>query len=361
MRDLLEAYNNPTLFSSFCDVSRGKFLPNIEIEEAVSVIHHCKNEFRKNIITCKDTLINEFLEEVDGLEFNITLNSRLSCLPSYIPIVDYNTQDISNIPEEFPFIGISLWDILSSGIIKKAGALHEDKNICFHNDILSSESFRNKKVILFLTGADTMIEWIWWNRVDCNLFKKLYDMGFWAVTGFNFSVIGGECPFAQAINLKRSLFSAYLIEQNGLIAIPHVYALTKHHVNRWVNWFKINPNIHCFSLNCQLQKTEYDINQVVEAVKSILQKIEDLHVILQGFPLNKVWEFGLFLNRVHFADKTAIKKAQSGIRKSFDYTKNKYILEKGVSKSIEALSIENMINIYQSIENKRKLNSTVFF
>ena len=306
MLDSLDAFN-PSLFSSLCEVSKGLYEPFIDIEETDFTILDCDNPLGKNIITCKNPNKNEFLKEVGGLHINTKLRLGINSLPSYIPIYDKSKIDLEN-----EYIGITLKDVLKQGIILKAGTYHE-RNIVINQSILTTQPFRGKKVILFLTGADTLIEWVWHTRKKSNFFETIARMGFYAVCGFNFSVIGGECSFGQALNQKRSIYSNFLLENAGITSIPHVYCLNKFHVSRWISWFQANENIHFFVTNCQLQKSTADVSQVIKIIIIILKQMSNLHVILQGFPLDRISEFGLLLERIHFADKGAIKYALSKV------------------------------------------------
>jgi hypothetical protein len=350
MQGLIEFPDSPELYHAPCEVGLGTFNPFIDKEEAKSVIISCYNPQRQNIITCRDEFRDEFIKEVGGLPLNLKLTSEVENIPSYIPIVDYGMRDI---PLNMPVVGLTLHDIISRGVKSAAGMLHEQDDIRFRSSMLSSKALVDKKVILFLTGADTLIEWVWYNRNDCRIFEILKQMGFWGVGGFNFSVIGGECAFAQALNQKRSLFSASLIEKNGLLAIPHVYALSQFHIDRWVKWFIANPVIKMFTVNCQLQKSQKDIAQVISVVKSILWKVPYLHVILQGFHVNIAHQFGTYLERIHFADKMPIKQASSHQKVLIDYTKNKLYHELAENENIETLALTNINKRYTYIENLR--------
>ena len=147
--------------------------------------------------------------------------------------------------DDFEYVGITLWDILKTGIKESAGGLRET-NIQFNENIIKGPGFHNKKVILFLTWPDTLIECILCNRKNKLLFETIQKMGIWAMVGSNFSVMVGECAFAQALNQKRSLYSSFLGEKYGILAIPHVYAITKAHIERWIKWFEENPSVHFF-------------------------------------------------------------------------------------------------------------------
>lgn len=355
MQDFLELPNNPTIYSSLCEVSKGLYLPDINPVEANGSILTCENPYRKNIITCKDHYCNEFINEVGGLKLNVKLSNNKLALPSYIPIVDVRTANLKNIPKNITHIGLTVTDILSKVVDFKAGSYQETNNFSLKSNILSLNSFKDRENILFLTGCDTLIEWLWYNRVEFDLFNGISKMGFSGVSAFNFSVIGGECAFSQALNIKRSLFSSHVLNQNGINAIPHVYALNYFQANRWVEWFKLNPDTNIFSVNCQLQKSIRDIGQIIFMVKYLLEKLPNIHVILQGFRIDMLHHFGIYLPRIHISDKLAVKYAQSKVM--FEINVNKNLLENKPSTiyDFEKLAEENIKirnNYIDQLKNK---------
>jgi hypothetical protein len=335
------------LSTSSCEVGLGSFLPILNKEEASQLSTSCENPFGLNIITCKHPQRDAFVKEVNGIELDINLSSIIQGLPYYVPIFDYGSKDVAN---PFPFVGITLHDIVAKAVALKAGRLHEQNEIVFREKILYSNAFKNKKVILFLTGVDTLIEWVWHNRKECALLKTLKEMGFWAIGGFNFSVIGGECPFSHALNQKKSLYSSYLLEKEGIQTIPHVYAITNFHIKRWINWFRMNPSIKLFTINCQLQKSQSDINQICKTVIEILTALPYLHVILCGFHINEVHKLKDCLSRVHFADKRPVKLAQN--KRKITYGKEKLVIIPDTYSDIEALVLNNIITQSRWMENR---------
>jgi hypothetical protein len=224
---------------------------------------------------------------------------------------------------------------LTGGIIHKAGCIHEVKNIKTKTFLLNSPCFKGKNVVLFSSGPDTLIESIWYKRNDIDYFNYVAKMGFYAATGFNFSLFVGECPFAHQLNMKRSLFSSHLYEQSGILAIPHIYALTYFQVRRWCDWLRLNPMVHYFNVNCQLQTSRREISRVVQSIKHIFKSVPGVHAILQGFPINHVQDFGSDIARIHFADSLPHKKARNYQRLVFDQNRSKifYIKDDSVSKA----------------------------
>ncbi|MCC8410489.1 DUF4417 domain-containing protein [Mucilaginibacter sp. UR6-1] len=311
MLDLQELHSQPSLFSYTCEVFSGTFSPYIDSNEAFFVSNTCVNEFRRNIITCKDKYRHEFVDEVEGLALNVNLHTQCDILPSYIPVYNKMASQLPNLSGEFPVIALTLKDILSSAVSHKAGGLQEDKSIIFRNLLLNYYCFRNAKVLLFSSGPDTLIEYLWHQRELCTLYEKIRKMDFYAMTGFNFSLITGECAFAQSLNIKRSLYSSYEIEQSGISTIPHVYALTDYQIQRWLDWFKSNPHVSYFTINCQLQASKKEFLQVVKTVTKILETVPHTRVILQGFSFTYLYYFGVYIDRVHVAESLPVKKAQS--------------------------------------------------
>ncbi|MET3879876.1 hypothetical protein [Chitinophaga sp. OAE865] len=323
-------FDNIFLPKYHCQVRNGVYLPYIKPAEADSVLVNCTNPLGTNIVTCRDQRIQSFLNEVDGLALNVSPSHTIHLHDRYIPIFDYRTIDLayevsSNI------VGLTLVDILA--IPPKIVAGHYTiKRIAFRDAAAIRRLCLHKKVVLFLTGRDVLIETIWHQRSSCELFQQLSLMGFWAVTGFNFSVFGGECPVAQHLNQKKSLISSMLIEENGLFTIPHVYAVNDFHITKYREWLKCNPHIHLLTMNCQMQRNTTDIEQIVRAVKALLIVNEELHIILQGFRFSEIHRLDGFLDRIHIAESKAVKYGQ--VFKSVDptfitqpqqYAKNAYM------------------------------------
>jgi hypothetical protein len=163
------------------------------------------------------------------------------------------------------------------------------------------------------------------------------------VVAFNFSVIDGECPWSHAFAQKKGFVSSQLAEAAGLRVIPHVYATNEHHVDRYVDWFRGNPNIKFFAVNCQLQDRPEDIATLIHNVKEILRQVPYLHVILQGMRIDRVQQFGDYLPRVHLAEKSPIKDAQFG--KKLDFSLESMQLKRTWERSgetIEQLAFHNV-------------------
>lgn len=346
-QDLYEN-NNPTLFSQACDVGTGKFEPDVHRNKAYSVSGTCDNPLRKNMPTCKDADLDLFIDEVDGLQFDVVLPSVDSNFPSYIPILDKETAQLSYlaVPNGINVLGMTLSDVISKGITYSAGTQHEQDEIEFRLSLLLGNAVRGKKVVLFASGSDTLIEWLWYNRKECELFQNLKAMGFSFATGINFSVIKGECGLGQALNQKKSLISTGMMSQVGIQSVPHIYTIDSYDIDRWVDYLSKNSHIRTVSMNCQLQKRVEDIEAVILGVTQILQKIPHLHIILVGFHLNLMHRFGPLLERIHFADKKPAKFAQSH---------RKMIIDPDSLKMKDVYSTERVTEILAHNINQRRM------
>jgi hypothetical protein len=353
MQGLLDFKDGCSLHPSFyCQGANGIYQPFVSIEEAKQVIIPCNNPGGKNIITCLHPHKSEFLEEVNGLSFDLKMRSAFDALPSYVPIVDYGCRN-SYIPDQFEVVGVSLADIIKNVPTEFAGRLRAAEQFRLRTNLLKCAAFSGKKVILFLSGADVLIEEAWYQRSDLRLFEEIKAMGFYAATGFNFSVIGGECSFSHALNLKRSMVSASIIQQNDVIAIPHVYGISQRQLERWTTWFLRNPEVRLFAMNCQLQKTAEDIRQVVHVVNSLLNHFPYMHVLLQGFHMNKLYLFGDHVRRVHIADKKPFKYAHSKTRIKHDLETGKTGEEYTTGKNLQELIADNLFDRKQFMEYQR--------
>ena len=310
MEDLYEN-KNPTLFSQTCDTSKGLF-PDIDRKKALSVSGTCDNKIRKHGPTCKDPELGQFIDEVGGLALDLRLPKIKIDLPPFIPLLDSQTAQLSSfaIPSWATAVGLTIGDVILKGVTFKNGSWHEKEEVEYRMNLLTGNVFKDKKVILFMSGTDALIEMLWYRLDDIHLYEHLNAMGFHVSTGINFSVIKGECPVSQALNQKKSLASAYLSSKKGLPAMPHVYFIDNLDVKTWIKYFKKYPHIKVASLNCQLQESTIDKEVIVKGVSQIMMAIPDLHFILTGFPLPEIHKFGSLLTRIHIANKRASKSAQ---------------------------------------------------
>jgi|GEM_PF-2795433 len=293
----------------YCHAQNGLYLPYVQAAEADAVIVDCLNPSGANIVTCKDQRIQLFLDEVGGLAFDTAPSGGIKLNDPYIPVFDYRTIELARMTGA-DVVGLTLRDILVNPL--KIGAGHYAINkIQFRDVSVIRRLCSKKKVILFLTGLDVLIETIWHQRVPCELFQQLNMMGFWAITGFNFSVFGGECPVAQSLNQKKSLVSSMLLEENDIFTIPHIYAVNDFHIRKYQQWLKNNPQIQLVTMNCQMQRQEEDIEHVANTVQAMLMVNSKLHIILQGYRFSEIHRLIGFQDRIHIADAKAVKYAQN--------------------------------------------------
>lgn len=342
MQGLLEFPGDMPFYPVRCNAAKGPAQPYVTAEEAARVTLSCENPLGLNIITCRHPHRHEFVDEVNGLQFDVTLDDSINTIPQYIPVLDFASRNLKTVPANLPVVGVTLQDIINGGARLIAGTYHEQPNISFKRKLLTYPAFKNKKTILFLTGPDTLIETVWHQRDVVHLYDELAAMNFHSVGSFNFSVIDGECAFSHALNLKRSLFSAGLIEQHDILTIPHVYAVTPRQIDRWYGWFFANPVVHYFTMNCQMQKSENDLAQVITSVKTLLLKLPYLHAILQGFDFDQLHRFGQLLERIHVADKVPAKFAH--VRREIYFDSSGRLRDNEKSKITKPILLKNNIN-----------------
>lgn len=340
-----------SLFNN-CEVASGKFEPYIHRSESLLTTNLCDNPHRLNIVTCKDEKIEYFIKEVDGLDFDIEINSEIPKLPNHFPTVDKRSALNFQAPKSIEFIGLTLIDIIKTGFVFKAKTLQKAGDITLEENLLKG-SLKGKKVILFLTGEDMLIETVWHKRDSIKFFQILSRMGFFAITGFNFSVFGGECAFSQHLNLKRSLFSSHLIEEHGMQAIPHVYVINDFQIQRWVKWFNSNPKVTCFAMNCQLIKENSEMHFLIKNLKRLLSLLKkDISVILQGFQCDYIPFLHPYIDRIHFTDKTAVKDANQKKKYELDIKNNRLIKIFQPHLTVEQIFKSNILNRKMLIEKK---------
>ncbi len=196
-----------TLFSGLCE--SGKFFPHVHPAESIAVILPCADRGRLNVVTCQDDDRDEDVADVGGLNMmDVKLQISGERPPDFIPIIPRGMFKCPGreIPAET--VGIVLNDILTSKTSYKCGRLWISERSKINEAVLGNQAFQGKRVILFSTGPDILIEQLWWERREKNIFKTIAGMGFAAVTGMNFSVFNGECPFAHALIIKKVFVTA---------------------------------------------------------------------------------------------------------------------------------------------------------
>lgn len=343
------------LFQNQCDVSTGAFAPAIAIAEAQHVTQPCNNPFRKNIVTCQDEYRDEFIDEVDGLEFNCPLNPASFDLPSYIPAVDRSAAlRFRGIPAAFPVLATTLRDITASQLRPYAGSLHIPKSMRYHTNVSNVPTFAGKQILLMLSGHDMLIETVWHQRNTSGLYTAINQNNINLVTGFNFSLYNGECAFSQGLNLKKSLYSCFEMEQRGIPhPIPHIYAMNDHQIERWFVWLQANPTVRYCAMNCQVQRRPDEISRIVHIVSTLLLAIPSLRFILQGFRFAELHRFGALLHRIHIVDAVPSKYGHSRqiIPTSTGFSKRPAF---DASRTPSEIAIVNMLSRQQDFENIKR-------
>jgi hypothetical protein len=313
MRDLSRISDTPeiqmTLFPTGCESE--KFSPHIHPDEARRVVLPCAGRGRLHVVTCRDEGLAQDLAEVGGLDMmDVKIHISRSRIPQFIPVVpaDLFKRPASEIPSKT--VGVVLNDILTKRLSLKCGRLQLAHGSTIDPDVLQNKVFREKRVILFSTGPDILIETLWWERHQNDLFRTIAGMGFAAVTGMNFSVINGECPFAHALNIKKSLRYCGDLDALGVWTIPHVYAINDHQRKRWGKWLLANPRVQTVTVNAQLQRNQpLGMYEVIKTVRHLLENTS-VRIIIHGpgkgalACLKEEFE-----SRVHFAAGGPLKKA----------------------------------------------------
>jgi hypothetical protein len=298
--------NQQSIYSLLCNSD--DFSPDIDKDEKNQVTVACDGS-GINIIDCQHNNKDVFIADVDGLNM---LSKPLGLRTSR------DIGDIRILPPELfrrpasmisdKVVGIALKDIFTKKVwLDENGFYRIPKNIQINKEVLNMPVFQGKDVVLFSTGHDVLIETLWWDRYEIDLISGIASMGFYAVTGMNFSLFLGECPFAQALNINKSLCYCNLLERKGVYVIPHVYAVNDFQRKRWINYISINKNIKYITINTQLQRDKYSMIEVAITLESILNKT-DVDVILHG--RHKRLPNHLTSNpRVHIANSGTLKKS----------------------------------------------------
>lgn len=300
-----------SLFGNTCRVSIGDFLPDIPIEEGHQVTNPCENPFNQGIITCRSPDWNKFVDEVKGLRLDLPISNNDLQLPLYFPTLDLPQALLVNAINPDQFIGISLRHFTSSLVSYNAGGYREAKDIRFQ-PLARFQCFKDHpRMILFLTGIDTGIEYAWRERERFELVKNIKNRNILAVGAFNFSLFYGDCSAAQILNQKRSLLSAHYLQENGIPVIPHLYAITPFQLQRWIEWLMQNQGLKMVTINCQMSKSQRLREDDINVIKELIIAIPHLRVILEGFPFDSIHRFGPVIDNLHFTDKVPLQQTMN--------------------------------------------------
>lgn len=307
-----------SLYSVAC--KSGQFAPHVHPKESQAVRRSCAGNNRRDIVTCCDDGLQEYIEDAGGLDMmQVRIAGGSVPLSSSIPIIpkEFFGHPADTLP--YDVVGVRLNDILTKGLSTKAtGHRYLPENSEVDSSLLSRPIFAGKRVILFATGPDVLIETLWWERHKRNLLPTLAGMGFLGITGMNFSVFDGECALAHALNIKKSLRFCEELDRLGAWAIPHIYAISSHQRRRWTDWLSANPQVTMVTINSQLQRSKIDLANLAATVRYLL-KHTGVEIILQGPSLKLL---NSLTNgetaRVRSATSTTLKSALIRRSKSID-------------------------------------------
>ena len=287
--------NTTSLFSSTCDTSRGQFLPYIAKEESHQVILPCSPK-SENIVSCKNPDLATFLKEIDGLDFNTIAGKPISLpIPRFIPIMERGLFLNSAETIGYDVVGVSLEDIFSSSPQRRGNQIYIPQ-LRIREEALRSPIFKNKKVILFSSGRDVLIEKLWQDFHELNFPEVLSRMGVAVVTGINFSVFLDDCPLGKAVNMKKSLKSMEYFQEAGIETIPHIYFLHINHLQRWARWLQENPVVKTVAINCQFSRNRQTAINISDGIKFLTENTgREIHFLLEGpsqFLLREIHRLG---------------------------------------------------------------------
>lgn len=305
-----EITQQSSLFSLSCE--SGKFSPHIHAEEVSAVKFSCQENGRRNTITCKDENLDEFLSEIGTLDIH-TAHLQGVDLPlgEYIPVIPKKFFDSPTTLVSHEIVGVSLSDIFVSRPLElRDGQYRISPNLQINTDVLRNQVFQNRKVILMFDARDSLLEHLWWNKEDFNLFETLSKIGFHAITTPNFSLFRGECPTGHAWNIKKGLVCGEEMEKRGVTVIPHIYAVHSRQLERWISWLNNHPTVKTLTMNCQLQrKSAVGRKIAVSALRHLLTNT-DTHIILNGSDKRILAQLEEFKERLHTASSGVFKSME---------------------------------------------------
>jgi hypothetical protein len=301
-----------SLDSLNCDVRSGRWEPYVLREEAQDVEFECP-ERASNQLSCKVPNIDEFISDINGLEFSTSLSQEdFPDFPKFIPLVE--KRFLRSDPQIFPceFVAIPFREILAS-CLKTVAGRWKSPSLELSTSLRGSPVFSQKRVILFMSGQDVLIEKLW-EKYDDSYLSNLKEIGFEFASSPNFSVFAGECPLGHHVNQKKSLLLAQKLQEVGIKAIPHIYPITRAHLAKYITFFQRHPAVRLAIINCTLQrKAALEVANIVNRVSALLEEIPDLRVILQGLNFGHRALFAKLDGRLHYASSaptlTAIHKS----------------------------------------------------
>ncbi|MCL1839782.1 hypothetical protein FWF89_02150 [Candidatus Saccharibacteria bacterium] len=231
---------------------------------------------------CED--IHDFIDEVNGLDFeNKSVSGPPPLVTQSIPIVPNELFDYPSetIPDEI--VGIRLEDVLSPKKRRNSAKIFQiSDDVRVDLSALDRPIFHGKKVILFATGPDVIIEGLWWRRNAIDLFTEIAKGGFYAVTGMNFSLFLYECPLGHLINLNKSLVVCEELSRLGLSVLPHVYAVNDTQRDMWVEYLHCRPNNRTVLINTQMQRNRASMHETEKTILALLNGTS-VNIIVNGY------------------------------------------------------------------------------
>jgi len=160
-----------TFFAGMCESA--KVSPYIHPEEAMAVVMPCSGRGRLNIVTCQDDARDEDEADVGGLNMmNVKLRNSGKALPDFIPIIPRGMFKYPGSEIQSGTVGVVLNDILTPKISSKCGRYRVPEGSTLDQSVLSNQAFQGKRVILFSTGPDVLIETLWWERHPKRYFQN---------------------------------------------------------------------------------------------------------------------------------------------------------------------------------------------
>lgn len=305
-----EIKEQPSLFSLSCE--SGEFSPYIHAEEATAVRFPCKENGRRNIITCKDEDLDEFLTEIGTLDMHTAhIQGADLAFAEQIPVIPKSFFESPPTLVSQETVGIPLSNIfVSSPLELRDGQYRISPNLQINTDVLRNPVFRNKKVILMFDARDALLEHLWWDRDNFKLFETLAGIGFYAITTPNFSLFKGECPIGHAWNIKKGLIFGVELEKLGATVIPHVYAVHQKQLERWCDWLQKHPSVKNIAMNCQLQRKSIVGRNIADTALRYLLTNTDVHILLNGSDKRILARLKEFKGRLHTASSGAFKKME---------------------------------------------------
>lgn len=281
MRSSLNKHRQTSLLGyAMCDAD--EFSPLISQDDKGLVRTRCPGNYH-NMVDCHCEDIQLFIDEVRGLDFgNKVVTGPSPFIAGKVPVIPKECFDNDPKTIDSDIVGLRLGDILShKPRHNNAGVLLLSDDV--HIDLLALKRsvFQGKKVVLFATGPDVVIEKIWHRRFAMSLFQAIAAGNFYAVTGMNFSLFLHECPLGHLINLNKSLVFCEELSKLGVPVIPHIYATADAHRELWVNWLKNHPNIKTVLINTQMQRDFDSMHEVELTVQALLESTQ-VSIILNG-------------------------------------------------------------------------------